>query len=239
MEFTAARLQLHEGIVVDGGVISKDARLRLVHAREMIDHLMSKARESADELVAQAHQEAKRISDEMDRYREQVRVEAQQQARSLLLQINEEWRKIVASLEPTAVAVARMAIEKVCAGSTLAERVDAAVRSAVRELPENPVRLRVAPCNLSLENPSLGRGVDVVEDSQLDATCVRLEGAHGACEVNFEVAKLSVINYLALWSARATQLTPDDPAPTGSGLTIAPRTYSIAEAESAELEREA
>ncbi len=217
MAFTAAQFQLHEGIVADGGVISKDARLRLLHTHELIDQLMAEARSKADELIAQAHTDAQRIRDEADRRQDQVQVDTQQHAQSLLQQINDEWRRVIESLEPTAVAVARLAIEQVCAGSTLAEKVDAATRAAVRELPENPVRLRVGPGSRRLVDPALVNAMEVLEDSQLDVACVRAEGEHGACEVNFDVAKTSVSNYLASWSARATQLMQNNIAPTAKG----------------------
>jgi F0F1-type ATP synthase membrane subunit b/b' len=218
MSFTAATLQLHDGIIADAGVISKDAHLRLLQARDLIDRMMNEAQEAADELIAQARREAQRIREDAARLKEADESETQQRAQSLLQEINEEWRRVIESLEPTAVAVARLAIEQVCAGSSMAEKIDAATRAAVRELPENPVRLRVATGNLGLVDPALGGHLDVQEDSQLDATCVRVEGEHGACEVNFDLAKTSVTNYLASWSARATQLMNNNLPPT------APRT---------------
>jgi F0F1-type ATP synthase membrane subunit b/b' len=217
MAFTAAKLQLHEGIAANGGVIPADTRLRLVQAHDLIDQMMNEARKNADELISQAHHDAQRIRAEANLRQDQFEVETQQRAQSLLQQINDEWRRVIESLEPTAVTVARLAIEQVCAGSTLAEKVDAATRAAVRELPENPVRLRVAPGSGCLVDSTLTSTIEVLEDSQLGVGCVRVEGEHGACEVNFEIAKTSVTNYLASWSARATELMQNNIAPTARG----------------------
>jgi flagellar biosynthesis/type III secretory pathway protein FliH len=217
MAFTAAKLQLHEGIAAQGGVISADTRLRLVQAHQLIDQMMTDAQKNAQELINQAHQQAQRIMDEASARQDQFQFETQQRAQSLLEQINEEWRRVIQSLEPTAVAVARLAIEQVCAGSTLAEKVDAATRAAVRELPESPVRLRVSPGSGSLVDPALSNTMEVLEDPQLGVGCVRVEGEHGACEVNFDVAKTSVTNYLASWSTRAAELMQNNIAPTARG----------------------
>jgi F0F1-type ATP synthase membrane subunit b/b' len=215
MAFTAAQLSLPDSIEIIDGVIHQGQRLRAIETQQRIDRLLDQARREASALLAQARRDAAAIVSEARQQRDQTQVQTQQQAHSLLQQIDREWRRVVEALEPTAVAVARLAIEHVCAGSTLAERVDAAARVAVRELPENPVRLCV-PTGAGdlIAESTLDEGVPVQEDPALSPGCVRLEGEHGACEVDFDVAKTAVTNCLANWSERAVALMQNHSPPS-------------------------
>jgi F0F1-type ATP synthase membrane subunit b/b' len=207
MAFTATRLQLHEGIAIKDGVVPAVERLRLVETRDLIEQMLQRARDDAASLISEAREEAQQIIEGAVQERELLQVKTQEQAELLLGQINREWRRIVDSLEPTVVSIARMAIEQVCAESSLSERLDAATRAAVRELPEKPVRLHVSRGNRSKLTDSIGAEMDVVEDPDLSPDCVRVEGVYGTCEVNFDLAKTSVTNCLTSWSVRALELS--------------------------------
>lgn len=205
MAFTATRLQLHEGIAIKDGVVSAVERLRLVETRDLMEQMLQRAQDEADSLVSEAREEAQRILQDAVHERELIQTRAQEQVELLLSQINHEWRRVIDSLEPTVVSIARLAIERVCAESSLSERLDAAMRAAIRELPEKPVRLHVARGNLNKVSNSVGVELEVVEDSKLSPDCVRVDGEYGTCEVNFDVAKTSVTSFLESWSIRASE----------------------------------
>jgi F0F1-type ATP synthase membrane subunit b/b' len=206
MAFTAAKLQLHDGIAVQDGVVPASERLRLVETRDLMAQMLEQARDEAQTLVSQAHEQAQEIFEQANQHCEQLQVEVQEQAQALLYQINQEWCRVIESLEPTVVSIARLAIEQLCAESSLADRLQAAVQVAVRELPEKPIRLHVARGARAEASAALGTELDIVEDPGLASDCVRVDGEYGTCEVNFDVAKTSIINCMNTWAIQATEL---------------------------------
>ena len=217
MAFTATKVQLREGIAIKHGVVPAAERLRLVETRDLIEQLHQRARDDAADLIRQVREEAQQILEDAALEREAIQAQAREQAGLLLDQIGQEWGKIVASLEPTAVSLARLAIERVCAESSLSDRLDAAIRVAVRELPEKPLRLYVSRGNRDKVPDALGVELELIEDPDLSPDCVRVEGEYGTCEVDFDVAKTSVTNYLTSWSTRALALVEKNQAATAHG----------------------
>ena len=200
------------------GVIRAGDRRRLNDLQQSIEDMLQGARCEAGAIVEAARREAEQLLGQARQDRESAEEDTRARAESLLEQISGEWRRVVESLEPTAVAVARLAIERVCAGATLADRVDAAARAAIRELPENPVRLRVPVGAAAVVDPALRDAVKVMEDASLEPGSVRAEGENGACDASFDAARTTVTDFLGHWAGKASHLMRNNPAPQASPL---------------------
>jgi flagellar biosynthesis/type III secretory pathway protein FliH len=211
--FVGAKVHLHDAVVVRDGVLSADEGLRLLRMQDVIDRLLEGARREAEAIVAQARQEAEQLLGQARQACDETDQDTRERAESLLTQISQEWRRVVESLEPTAVAVARLAIERVCAGATLADRVDVAARAAIRELPERPVRLRVPPGARGAVAASLSEAMEVLEDASLAPGSVCVEGEQGACDASFDVAQATVTSFLGGWAERASRLIQGNQPP--------------------------
>lgn len=219
--FIRSRLSLPEtaqAAASADGVIRAGDRRRLNDLQQSIEGLLQGARREAGAIVEAARREAEQLLGQARQDREAAEEDTRARAESLLEQISGEWRRVVESLEPTAVAVAKLAIERVCAGATLADRVDAAARAAIRELPENPVRLRVPVGAAAAVDPALGGAMEVLEDASLEAGSVRAEGEHGACDASFDAAQATVTDFLGHWAGKASHLMHNNPAPQASPL---------------------
>ncbi len=206
MAFVRAELNLNQDYVVIEGVIPAEHHLRLIDTDSLIERMIEQARLQADEIVHEASLEAQRILAEARGAGERISTEAADQAKELLAQIDEEWARVLASIEPTAVAVARLAIGTICDEASMAERVEIAARAAMRELPERPIRIRVpAGANAALSN-ALQNSLEVTVDSNLPSDAVCVEGEYSACDANFNDAQEAVTSVLESWIHRALDL---------------------------------
>jgi flagellar biosynthesis/type III secretory pathway protein FliH len=205
MGFVAAHLPLQVDVTATEGILSSELKLRLVDVQLQVDQILLDAHQQAQALVDEAQAQAEVLLEEARQTQADASLKAQQDASTLLEKINTEWVKIVSAIEPTAVAVARLVFERVCAGASLSDQVDAAARAAMRELPEEPVRI----CVSTKAREALGdvwNDVPVTEDDSLADSGVRLESKHGACDANFDLARTEVTNALDAWALRATSL---------------------------------
>lgn len=210
MAFVRTQLNFNQDYVVIEGVIPQEHHLRLIDTDRLIEQILEQARLEADEIVREASLEAQRILAEARLAEERTRAEAAEQAKELLAQINVEWRRVLATIEPTAVAVARLAIATICDEASLAERVEMAARAAIRELPERPLRIRV-PTGASESLPSaLKHSLEVTVDGQLPSGAVCVEGEYSACDANFNDAQEAVTSVLESWIHRALALVSRD-----------------------------
>jgi hypothetical protein len=190
MGFVAAHLPLQVDVTATEGILSSELKLRLVDVQLQVDQILLDAHQQAQALVDEAQAQAEVLLEEARQTQADASLKAQQDA---------------STIEPTAVAVARLVFERVCAGASLSDQVDAAARAAMRELPEEPVRI----CVSTKAREALGdvwNDVPVTEDDSLADSGVRLESKHGACDANFDLARTEVTNALDAWALRATSL---------------------------------
>jgi vacuolar-type H+-ATPase subunit H len=213
MGFVNARFEMPLNLTATEGVLSAALQLKLLQAQAQIDQLVDAARVHAQGLIEEAREQANALLQQSRQAQTVAGKEAQQNAQTLLERINEEWKKIVGAIEPTAVAVARLAFDRVCAGASLSDQVDAAARAALRELPEEPVRLFVSPKARKALASSHWNAVPLHEDESLKDAGVRLEGKYGACDADFDLARTEVSNVLDAWAERATALLQNNHPP--------------------------
>ncbi len=205
--FVRAHLKLPCDVSQTEGVVSAQLQLRLVTVDAQIEQLLEDAKDQADAIIEAARKQAQVLIEKTRQDQEAAGLQAQLNAKTLLEKINDEWKKIVGAIEPTAVAVARLAFDRVCAAASLSERVDAATRAALRELPEAPVRICLSPkAHQAMGSRTHWNDVPVVQDESLPDTAVRVEGQYGACDSDFDLARSEVSNVLSAWAERATQL---------------------------------
>jgi flagellar biosynthesis/type III secretory pathway protein FliH len=205
MGFVAAHLPLQVDVTATEGILTSELKLRLVDVQLQVDQILLDAHQKAESLLQDAQAQAAVLLEKAQETQAQANRKAQLDASTLLEKINTEWVKIVSAIEPTAVAVARLVFERVCAGASLSDQVDAAARAAMRELPENPVRI----CVSTKAREAMGdhwNDLPVTEDDSLSDAAVRLESKHGACDANFDLARTEVTNALDAWAQRATNL---------------------------------
>jgi F0F1-type ATP synthase membrane subunit b/b' len=206
MGFVNAKLELPLNLTATEGVLSAAMQLKLVQTQAQIEQLLGAARIQAQGLIDEAKIKADVLLQQTRQAQTEMGQQAQHNAQTLLEKINGEWKKIVGAIEPTAVAVARLAFDRVCAGANLCDQVDAAARAALRELPEDPVRLFVSPKGRQALAMTHWNAVPVHEDEALKDAGVRLEGKYGACDADFDLARAEVTNVLDAWAERATAL---------------------------------
>jgi ElaB/YqjD/DUF883 family membrane-anchored ribosome-binding protein len=215
--FVRAHLKLPCDVFETEGVISSELQLRLVTVDAQIEQLLEDAQDEAQAIIESAREQAQVLIERTRQAQEEAGLQVQLNAKTLLEKINDEWKKIVGAIEPTAVAVARLAFDRVCAGASLTDRVDAAARAALRELPEVPVRI----CLSSKARKAMGdqthwNDLPLTEDHTLADAAVRVEGQHGACDSDFDLARSEVTNVLTAWAERATELMRNHSPPTAS-----------------------
>ena len=213
MTFLRTKLSLGETAIAADGVISACQHLRLIEANQLVEDMLEKAQARAEKLVHEASVQADAIVAAARCKEEKTAAQSAASAKALLSHIQSEWHRVMASIEPTAVAVARLAIARVCDTTAMAERVEIAARAAMRELPEKPIRIRIPTGSGSSIAHLFDEMLDVAVDDRLQEATVCVEGEHSACEASFDEVQAVVTSFLDSWVHRALSLVKNHQGP--------------------------
>jgi hypothetical protein len=186
-----ARVELPESAPLRDGVILATDLGVLQSAHQRAQAILSRANATANALLEDARNAAESI-------RAQTQQELARDTSRLLGDIAREWDGIKHDLQPVVVAVARVALERLCAGASWQERVESAAALALRELPDKVVRISTAP---GVPRPMLESATNAVHDrdERLPTHAVVLDDGAVSVLVDFDSAQASVDNDLIRW----------------------------------------
>lgn len=193
--FIARRLDLPADAFDDEGCLTLEDLGALRGARLLAQSCLDAARAEAD-----AERDAARA--------EAARVRAEAAAAALQLQADHQaaWRAAEEQLEACAVAIARAALLRLGHEMDDAQQLRAAVRSAVKALPEAPVRLLVPGAADAAEWP-IEAGVEVIPGAA-EAGSLTVCGTARDVAVDLAAARWEVQRSLGAWLRE--QLAQDD-----------------------------
>lgn len=195
--FVARRLDLALDAFDDAGCLSQDDHTALRGARALAQSHLASAQAQAHAVLEAAQAEAARL-----------RAEAADSARRLHSEHLAAWEEARPQLEACAVAIARAALQRL--GHELDDTVhlQAAVRSAVKALPESPVRLLVPGAADAAAWP-LDAGVEVLPGAA-EPGSVTVCGTARDVAVDLEAARWEVHCSLTDW-LREQLAAPEPP----------------------------
>jgi vacuolar-type H+-ATPase subunit E/Vma4 len=168
--------------------------------------LLAQAEKQAEAILARARQDAAKHLQACELQTQQTLQQAASQAhadaRALNEQLQSQWDQALTLVQACALAIARLAFERVGAQFDLQQRIEAAVATALRELPSPPVRLwlpETAPEPALPESARRGQPPVIGRDSTLAGTAVAVEDGAVTIVNDFETARAAISNELMSW----------------------------------------
>lgn len=203
MGFVRAQLDLNPSYQVCEGVISSEHLFVIKDADRLASVIIDNAQANADEIRSEAEFDAQTIREQAVEAAQAIEIEAAGKIEEQLHWIHEEWQRALQLLEPTVVALAGLAVSRICNDLSLAEKVNTAVQAAMRELPERPVKLRLPVGAHAAQLTDLAQSLQLSMDAQLQSSAVSLEGDTSLCQADFKEAQKSVIGTMEAWILHA------------------------------------
>ncbi len=218
MSFTARSMQLPDRALLLDGCVTPSALHCFSDARTVAQAIEDDARAQADEILALAQRDATACLDAARAEGDRIRATSHAQAVDLIAQIQRQWQVCIGQLEAAAVAVAREALRDFGTELSESERLLAAVRMAVAQLPGDPVSLSLPHgCNWEPVLPELAS--TKVSHVDREGRDIELGSDSLTVAVNVDEGWAQVVNELGLWMASLAPVPANavQGEPTGGG----------------------
>lgn len=199
MGFIRAQLDLNVNYHANDGIISSEHLFLIKDADRLAKIIIDDAELNAKNIRLAAEFDSQNIIEQATDEAQKIENETAEKLEEQLKLINNEWQRALQLLEPTVVALAGLAVSRICNDLSLSEKVNTAVQAAMRELPERAVKLRLPVGASTLQLTDFAQSLQLSMDHQLQLSAASVEGETSLCHADFKEAQKSVIGTLEAW----------------------------------------
>jgi hypothetical protein len=200
MSYTMRSVYLPDRALLLDGCAPPEALRCFSEAREVALAIEADARAQADQTLSMARRDADACLQAARAECDRLRDTSHAQAAGLVAEVQQQWLGCIGQIEAAAVAIAREALRDFGAELSESERLVAAVRMALAQLPGEPVSLSLPRgCSWAPALPELGSAK--VSNADLDVGDIELGTDSLTVAVNVDEGWAQVVNGLGLWLA--------------------------------------